>query len=62
MVSFSASSIPREIAGKQSVIRLIQSRWTGFKIVKPISVAANTEITSARFAESRNCIALRILS
>ena len=62
MTSPSASSMPSASAGKQSVIRLIQSSWTGWKIVKPIIVATNTERTSAMLAESRNWMTLRMLS
>ena len=62
MTSFSASSMPSAMAGKVSVIRLIQRMCTGLRMEKPISVAANTASTSARFADSRNCMALRMLS
>ena len=58
----SASSMPSASAGKQSVTRFTHSSWTGWKIVKPMSVAMKTENTSARLAESRNWITLRMLS
>ena len=62
MTPFSASSIPRATAGRVSVIRLIHRMWTGFRMENPISVAENTASTSARLAESRNWMVLRILS
>ena len=62
MTSPSASSIPSASAGRESVMRLIHSSWTGWKMVKPISVATNTERTSAMLADSRNWMTLRMLS
>ena len=62
MMSPSASSMPSASAGKQSVTRFTHSSCTGWKMVKPMSVAINTENTSARLAESRNWMTLRMLS
>ena len=62
MMSPSAPSIPSASAGKQSVTRLIHSSCTGWKMVKPTSVATKTESTSAMLAESRNWMTLRMLS
>ena len=46
--------VPRARAGKQSVIRFIQSRCTGWNIVNPRSVAKNIESTSERLDARRN--------
>ena len=54
--------MPSASAGKQSVTRFTHSSCTGWKMVKPMSVAMNTEKTSARLAESRNWMTLRMLS
>ena len=43
-------------------MRLIHSNWTGWKMVKPMRVATNTERTSAMLADSRNWMTLRMLS
>lgn len=62
MVSGSACSSPSARAGKQSVMRLMNSRCTGFSSVKPSSVAKNTPSTSLMLLASRNWMALRMLS
>ena len=56
----SPASIPSARAGSESVIRLIQSRWAGFKIVKLSIVAISIDSTSLMFVASRNCIDFRI--
>ena len=58
----SASSMPSASAGKQSVTRLIHRRCTGSRMVKPSSVAAKMDMTSLMLEDSRNWMALRILS
>ena len=62
ITSGSAFSMPSARAGKQSVIRLMNSRCTGCSSVKPISVAKNTPSTSLMLEASRNWMALRMLS
>ena len=62
MMSGSGRSMPRARAGKQSVMRLMNSRWTGLSRVKPSSVAKNTPSTSLMLLASRNWMALRMLS
>ena len=62
MMSGSAGSMPSARAGKQSVIRLIHSRWAGLRTVKPSMVAEKIASTSARLEESRNPMAFRMLS
>ena len=62
MMSSSARSIPSASAGKQSVSRLIHSRCTGSRIVKPSIVAAKMLSTSLMFEPSRNFTARRMLS
>ena len=54
IASSSPSSIPRAIAGKESVIKFIHSKCTGFNIVNPNKVATKIAITSDRFEASRN--------
>ena len=61
MMSGSAGSMPSASAGKQSVTRLIHSRCTGWRMVKPMSVAAKMLMTSLMFEPSRNWMALRML-
>ncbi|MPN26147.1 hypothetical protein SDC9_173571 [bioreactor metagenome] len=58
----SSGSTPRARAGRESVTRLIQRIWTGFKIVQPTSVAASMVITSPQLEERRNRTALWMLS
>lgn len=53
-MSSSSRSIASESAGKQSVIRFIQSRCTGSSIVKPKSVAVKMLSTSLALEASRN--------
>ena len=62
MMSGSASSMHMASAGRESVMRLIHSRCVGSRMVKPMSDATNTAMTSARLDESRNWMALRMLS
>ena len=62
ITSRSAASMPRAKAGRLSVIMLIQSRWTGCRITKPISVAVKMLSTSLMLEPSRNWMALRMLS
>ena len=62
MMSGSASSIAMASAGKQSVMRLSHRRCVGSRIVKPMSEATKTEMTSARFEDSRNAIDFLMLS
>ena len=62
MTSLSASSIPRESAGRLSVTRLIQRIMSGERNVFPhMTVAMNRHSTSAMFADSRNWIAFLML-
>ena len=58
----SARSMPSASAGKQSVRRLIHSRCTGSRIVKPSIVAVKMLSTSLMFEPSRNLIARWMLS
>ena len=58
----SASSMPSASAGKQSVRRLIHSRCTGSRIMKPSIVAVKMLSTSLMFEPSRNLIARWMLS
>ena len=62
MMSASGFSMPRDRAGRQSVIRLIHSRWTGWNMVNPKRVAKKMDSTSDRLEASRNWMALRMLS
>ena len=62
MMPGSAFSMPSASAGKQSVTRLIQSRCTGSRMVKPSSVEIKMDSTSLMLEPSRNWIALRMLS
>ena len=62
MMSASPCSMPSARAGKQSVIRLMNSRWTGLSRVKPSRVAQNTPSTSLMLEASRNWMALRMLA
>ena len=54
MTPGSACSMPRAMAGKQSVIRFIHKRWTGLRMVKPRRVAKNMLRTSLRLELRRN--------
>ena len=62
MMSGSAASMHMARAGRESVMRLIHSRWVGSRMVKPMSDATNTTTTSARLDDSRKAMALRMLS
>ena len=62
MTSLSGASMPKDSAGKQSVMRFIHKRCAGLKIVNPASVAMKMDSTSDRLDASKNCIDLRMLS
>ena len=62
MTSGSARSMPSASAGKQSVKRLIHSKCTGSRIMKPSIVAVKMLSTSLMFEPSRNLIARWMLS
>ena len=62
IMSSSAFSVPRAKAGKQSVIKLIHNKWTGFKITKPTNVAKNIATTSLKLDDNKNWIDFLILS
>ena len=62
MMSGSLFSMPSASAGKQSVMRFIQSRCTGSSIVKPMSVAEEYGKHFGEVGGEENCIALRMFA
>ena len=62
MMPGSASSMAMASAGKQSVMRLSHRRCVGSRIVKPMSDATKTAMTSARLDVSRKAMDFLMLS